>query len=63
MVSIITMGKFLPQMGYGYGGAMKYQQPSDEKKRMVINAKLVSSIDKKPSSLKIILRCSDNSGV
>ena len=63
MVSIITMGKFLPQMGYGYGGAMKYQQPPEEKKRLKINITSISSIDKKPSSLKIILRCSDNSGV
>lgn len=61
MVSIATMGKFLPALYMG--GAMKYQQPPEEKKRLKINITSISSVDRKPSPLKIILRCSDNLGV
>jgi len=56
-IGIATMGKFLPALYMG--GAMKYQQPPEEKKRLKINVTSISSVDRKPSSLKIILKCSE----
>ena len=65
-VGIATFGLFRPQVCGGdtyVGGAIIPPNTEDKIKRMQINVTSISSVDKKPSPLKIILKCSDNSGV
>lgn len=66
-VSIATLGMFNPQCcggGEGYvGGAIIPPEIEDKQKRLKINVKSISSKNKRPSPLKIILKCSDNLGV
>jgi len=59
MVSIATMGKFLPCREVNVGGAINYQRQEDEpeKPRMIIKVTSMDSVDKKQSPLKIIIRC------
>lgn len=61
-VSIATMGLFLPCRNVG--GAITYQRQEDEpeKHRMIIRVKSLNTVDKEKGPLKIILKCSDNSG-
>lgn len=63
-VGITTLGMFRPQRCGGdyIGGAIIPIETEDKQKRLMISVTSVSSKNKKPSSLKIILRCSDNSG-
>ncbi len=59
-IGILTMGKFLPQIGQGKtninGGAILYQNKENEKLRLKINIISLKSTDKQLTPLKIILK-------
>lgn len=63
-VNVATFGMFLPCRETHVGGAITYQRQEDEpeKHRMIIRVKSLNTVDKEKGPLKIILKCSDNSG-
>lgn len=63
-ISLATLGMFNPPcVGDYVGGAIIPPETEDKKKRLMISVKSVSSHNKKPTPIKIILKCSNNLGV